>query len=68
MRKLLKKQGFVSATLVADTLRSYASAIRGLCLSCELVQGLSINNRDENPHRPVRRREHKPGIEVACVG
>ena len=59
MRKLVKKQGFAPATLVTDKLRSYGSAIRELGLNCEHLQGLRKNNRAENSHQPVRRREHK---------
>jgi len=59
IRKLVKKQGFAPATVVTDKLRSYGSAICGLGLNCEHVQGLRKNNRAENSHQPVRRREHK---------
>ena len=59
MRKLLKKQGFAPRLLVTDKLRSYASAFRRLRLSCPHEQGLRKNNRAENSHQAVRRREHK---------
>ena len=59
MRKLLKTQGFAPATMVTDKLRSYGSAICNLGLGCEHVQGLRKNNRAENSHQPVRRRERK---------
>src|SRR5258708_7315839 len=59
MRKLLKKQGFVPKLLVTDKLRSYGSAFRRLGLRCPHEQGLRKNNRAENSHQPVRRREHK---------
>jgi transposase-like protein len=59
MRKLLKKQGFVPKLLVTDKLRSYVSAFRRLRLTCRHEQGLRKNNRTENSHQPVRRREHK---------
>ena len=59
MRKLLKKQGFAPSTMVTDKLRSYGSAIRGLGLICVHVQGMRKNNRAENSHQPVRRRERK---------
>jgi putative transposase len=59
MRKLLKKQGFVPKLLVTDKLRSYASAFRRLGLSCPHQQGLRTNNRAENSHQVVRRRERK---------
>jgi putative transposase len=59
MRKLLRKQGFAPKLLVTDKLRSYASAFRRLRLSCPHEQGLRSNNRAENSHQPVRRRERK---------
>ena len=59
MRKLLKKQGFVPKLLVTDKLRSYACALRRLRLTCRHEQGLRKNNRAENSHQAVRRREHK---------
>jgi transposase-like protein len=59
MRKLLKKQGFAPKLLVTDKLRSYASAFRQLGLSCPHQQGFRRNNRAENSHQAVRRRERK---------
>jgi transposase-like protein len=59
MRKLLKKQGFAPKVLVTDKLRSYAAARRELCLSAQHEQGLRRNNRAENSHQVVRRRERK---------
>jgi transposase-like protein len=59
MRKLLKKQGFAPALLVTDKLRSYAAAKTQLRLSVRHEQGLRKNNRAENSHLPVRRRERK---------
>jgi transposase-like protein len=59
MRKLLKKQGFAPKLLVTDKLRSYAAAFRLLGLGCPHEQGLRRNNRAENSHQVVRRRERK---------
>ena len=59
MRKLLKKQGFAPKTLVTDRLRSYGAAKAQLGLSARHEQGLRQNNRAENSHLPVRRRERK---------
>ena len=59
MRKLLKKQGFAPNLLVTDKLRSYASAFRRLGLTCRHEKGLRMNNRAENSHQAVRRRERK---------
>jgi putative transposase len=59
MRKLLKKQGFGPKLLVTDKLRSYSSAFRRLRLTCPHEQGLRKNNRAENSHQVVRRRERR---------
>ncbi len=59
IRKLLKKQGFVPTQMVTDKLRSYGAARRDLGLSARHEQGLRQNNRAENSHQPVRRRERK---------
>ena len=58
-RKLLKKQGFAPGMLVTDKLRSYGAAKSELGLSARHEQGLRKNNRAENSHQPVRRREFK---------
>ena len=57
MRKLLRKQGFAPKLLTTDKLGSYGSAFRHLRLSCRHEQGLQANNRAENSHQAVRRRE-----------
>src|SRR5260370_5440711 len=59
MRKLIKKQGFAPEEIVTDKLRSYSAAIRQLGLSPRHEQGQRQNNRAENSHQPVRRRERK---------
>jgi putative transposase len=59
MRKLLKKQGFTPKLLTTDKLGSYAAAFRHLHLTCRHEQGLRENNRAENSHQVVRRRERK---------
>jgi putative transposase len=59
MRRLLKKQGFAPEMLVTDKLRSYGAAKSELGLSARREQGLRRNNRAENSHQPVRRREFK---------
>ena len=59
MRKLLKKQGFTPKLLTTDKLGSYGSAFRHLHLTCRHEQGLRKNNRVENSHQAVRRRERK---------
>jgi transposase-like protein len=40
-------------------LRSYGSAIREIGFSGSHEQGLRANNRTENSHQPIRRRERK---------
>src|SRR6059058_2198310 len=59
MRKLLRKQGFAPKLLITDKLGSYGAALRHLGLSCYHEQGLRRNNRAENSHQVVRRRERK---------
>jgi transposase-like protein len=59
MRKLLKKHGFASSVLVTNKLRSYGAARRELGPSAPHEQGVRKNNRAENSHQVVRRREHK---------
>ena len=59
MRKLMKKQGFVPDVLVTDRLRSYGAAKAELKLTARHEQGRRRNNRAENSHQPVRRRERK---------
>jgi putative transposase len=45
--------------IATDKLRSYGAAIRTERLSAVHDQGLRTNNRAENSHQPVRRRERK---------
>jgi transposase-like protein len=59
MRKLLRKQGFAPKLLTTDKLGSYGSAFQHLRLACLHEQGLRANNRAENSHQGVRRRERK---------
>ena len=59
MIKLLKRQGFAPTRIVTDKLRSYAAAFRSLGLTATHDRGLRANDRTENSHQPVRRREHK---------
>jgi putative transposase len=54
----LRHQGFVP-TIVTDKQRSYGAALRELGFSRLHEQGLRANNRAENSHQPVRRRERK---------
>jgi putative transposase len=59
VRELLKKQGYAPSVLVTDKLPSYGAAKRELGLSSYHEQGLRKNNRVENSHQVVRRREQK---------
>jgi transposase-like protein len=76
MRNLLRKHGFAPRLVVTDKLRSYGAAFRELHLTCRHRQGLRNNNRAENSHQVVRRRErkiqrfkslHPPGASSACT-
>jgi putative transposase len=57
MRKLLKKQGVIPATIVTDKLGSYRSALRELGVARRHDTGRWKNNRAENSHQPLRQRE-----------
>jgi putative transposase len=57
--KLLRRQGFVPTVIVTDKLRSYGAALREIGFSGSHKQGLRANNRAENSHQPIRRRERK---------
>ena len=45
--------------VVTDKLRSYGAAFAEIGLTARHEQGLRRNNRAENSHQPVRRRERK---------
>jgi len=60
LRKLLKRQGRVPDAIVTDGLASYKAALRDLgALKRHQPGRLQENNRAENSHLPVRRRERK---------
>ena len=60
LRKLLKNQGAVPEAIVTDGLASYKAALRELGGLARHKPGrLQENNRAENSHLPVRRRERK---------
>ena len=59
MCKLLKRQGFVPDALVTDNLLSYGAALKELGLSKHHEFGGRKNNRAENSHLPVRKRERQ---------
>ena len=68
MRKLLRKQGFAPTRVTTDRLRSYGAAFRHLGLSCHHEQGLRENNRAENSHQVVRRREQNATLQISGIG
>ncbi|TCM64550.1 putative transposase [Rhizobium sp. BK068] len=57
MRKLLKSQGRAPRVLITDKLRSYDAAKREIMPGVEHRSHKGLNNRAENSHQPVRRRE-----------
>lgn len=60
LRKLLKNQGYLPDEIVTDDLASYKAALRDLGGLKRHKRGrLRDNNRVENSHLPVRRRERK---------
>jgi len=60
LRKLLKRQGYVPEAIVTDGLASYRAALRDLGVLKRHRPGrLQENNRAENSHLPVRRRERR---------
>ncbi|MBB3454309.1 transposase-like protein [Rhizobium sp. BK313] len=58
-RKLLKGQGVAPRVMVTDKLRSYATAKAGLMPSVGHRSHKGLNNRAENSHLPLRRRERR---------
>ena len=60
LRKLLKNQGYLPDEIVTDGLASYGAALKVLgCQSRHRPGRLRDNNRAENSHLQVRRRERK---------
>ena len=59
LRKLMKKLGFAPRLLVTDKLPSYGAAKAEIGMTARHEKGLRKNNRAENSHQPVRRRERK---------
>ena len=59
MKSLLKKHGFAPTPIVTDKLRSYHAAFRAMGLLARHIDNKRSNNRAENSHQPIRRRERK---------
>ncbi|MBB4245532.1 MULTISPECIES: IS6 family transposase [Rhizobium] len=57
MRKLLKGQGRSPRVMITDKLRSYGAAKRDIMPGVEHRSHKGLNNRAENSHQPIRRRE-----------
>ena len=55
--RLLKKQGLAPKRIITDRLRSYAAAKRQVMPTVEHRRHKGLNNRAENSHQPIRRRE-----------
>jgi putative transposase len=61
LRKLLENHGVCPKAIVTDKLGSYGATAKVVGLfDRHEPGGLPENNRAENSHLPVRRREHKP--------
>ncbi|MBB3148536.1 putative transposase [Phyllobacterium trifolii] len=57
LMRLLKKQGLVPKRIITDKLRSYGAAQRQVMSHVEHRSHKGLNNRAENSHVPLRKRE-----------
>lgn len=57
LKRLLKKQGCAPKRLITDKLGSYAAARRQIMPAVEHRSHKGLNNRAENSHLPLRKRE-----------
>lgn len=57
LKRLLKKQGIVPKRMITDKLRSYGAAHQQVMPHVEHRSHKGINNRAENSHVPLRKRE-----------
>lgn len=55
--RLLKKQGLTPKRIITDKLRSYGAAKRDVMPTVEHRSHKGLNNRAENSHQPLRKRE-----------
>jgi len=55
--RLLKKQSLTPKRIVTDKLRSYGAARREVMPAVEHQSHKGLNNRAENSHVPLRKRE-----------
>ena len=60
LRKLLRHQGIRPDSIITDKLASYRAAMRAMGIEgIHRPGGMHANNRAENSHLPIRRRERK---------
>jgi len=57
LKRLLKRQGLRPGRLITDKLKSYGAARRKMRLSVRHLSHKGLNNRAENSHLPLRKRE-----------
>jgi len=57
LTRLLKKQGLMPKRMITDKLRSYGAAKRQVMPDVEHRSHKGLNNRAENSHLPLRKRE-----------
>src|SRR5690606_37573031 len=57
LMRLLKKQGVTPKRMITDKLRSYGAALRQMMPKVEHRSHKRLNNRAENSHLPLRKRE-----------
>lgn len=57
LTRLLKKQGMTPKRMITDKLRSYGAAKRQVMANVEHRSHKGLNNRAENSHVPLRKRE-----------
>ncbi|BCH12889.1 hypothetical protein MesoLj131c_71470 (plasmid) [Mesorhizobium sp. 131-3-5] len=57
LTRLLKKQGVAPKRMITDKLRSYGAARRQVMPDVEHRSHKGLNNRAENSHVPLRKRE-----------
>jgi putative transposase len=56
--RLLRKQGAAPKRMITDKLKSYAAAKRTIMPGVRHLSHKGLNNRAENSHLPLRKREH----------
>lgn len=57
LTRLLKRQGLRPMRMITDKLKSYEAARRNMRLSIRPLSHKGLNNRAENSHLPLRKRE-----------